>query len=112
VRVIHGEVFDVAVDLRKDSPTYGQWFGVVLSAENKKQFFVPKNFAHGFLVLSEDAEFVYKCTDFYHANDEGGILWSDPDIGIDWPTPEGLTKDDYLISDKDTKWDGIKSLAR
>ena len=83
VRVINGEVFDVAVDLREGSKTYGKWFGVVLSAENKKQFFIPKNFAHGFVVLSDYAEFAYKCTDFYHPDDEGGIIWNDPDIGID-----------------------------
>ena len=83
VRVIRGEVFDVAVDLRKGSPTYGQWHGEILSEENKKQFFIPKNFAHGFLVLSEYAEFCYKCTDFYHPNDEGGLLWSDPEIGVE-----------------------------
>ena len=85
VRVISGEVFDVAVDLRKASRTYGKWIGVRLSAENKKQFFIPKGFAHGFVVLSDEAEFVYKCTDFYKGDDEGGILWNDPDIGIEWP---------------------------
>ena len=85
VRVIRGEVFDVAVDMRKGSPTYGQWYGARLSEENKKMFFIPKNFAHGFLVLSDYAEFTYKCTDFYHQNDEVGILWNDPDIGIEWP---------------------------
>ena len=85
VRVIKGKVFDVAVDLRKDSPTYGQWEGVILSEENKKQFYVPEGFAHGFLVLSDEAEFTYKCTDFYDAEDEGGILWNDPEIGIEWP---------------------------
>lgn len=105
VRVIRGEVFDVAVDLRKDSKTYGKWFGVVLSEENKKQFFVPKNFAHGFLVLSDYAEFAYKCTDFYHPNDEGGLIWNDPDIGIEWPLQEGV---ELIMSDKDQKWPGIK----
>ncbi len=104
VRVISGEVFDVAVDMRADSATYGKWFGLILSAENKKQFYIPKHFAHGFIVLSDMAEFAYKCTDFYHANDEGGILWSDPAIGIDWPMPEGFTKDDLIISDKDRLW--------
>ena len=79
VRVVSGEVYDVAVDLREGSPTYGQWHGVLLSAENKKQFFIPKNFAHGFVVLSESAEFAYKCTDFYHPNDEGGLAWNDPE---------------------------------
>lgn len=107
VRVVSGEVFDVAVDLRKDSATFGKWFGVRLSAENKKQFYIPKNFAHGFIVLSDYAEFTYKCTDFYHPNDEGGILWSDPKIGINWPMPVGMTKEDLIISDKDTKWGGI-----
>lgn len=109
VRVVSGEVFDVAVDLREGSSTYGKWFGVVLSAENKKQFFIPKNFAHGFLVLSETAEFAYKCTDFYHPNDEGGILWSDPEIGIEWPIPKGL---ELIISEKDTKWEGILALKK
>ncbi len=85
VRVLAGEVFDVAVDLRPDSATYGKWFGVLLSAENKKQFFIPKNFAHGFLVLSDYAEFAYKCTDFYHPGDEGGLKYDDPDIGVEWP---------------------------
>ncbi|MBR1875191.1 dTDP-4-dehydrorhamnose 3,5-epimerase [Candidatus Saccharibacteria bacterium] len=85
VRVVSGEVYDVAVDLRPDSKTYGKYFGVKLSAENKKQFFIPKNFAHGFLVLSETAEFVYKVDDFYHPNDEGGILYNDSEIGIKWP---------------------------
>ena len=109
VRVVNGEVFDVAVDIRKGSPTYGQWFGVVLSAENKKQFFIPKDFAHGFLVLSDYAEFRYKVTDFYHPNDEGGIIWDDKDIGIEWPVPEGM---ELIFSEKDTKWPGIKSLNR
>lgn len=109
VRVISGEVFDVAVDLREGSKTYGKWFGVILSAENKKQFFIPKNFAHGFLVLSENAEFSYKCTDFYHANDEGGIIWNDPEIGIDWPIPEGM---ELIMSEKDTKWNGISALKK
>lgn len=110
VRVIKGEVFDVAVDLRAGSKTYGQWFGIYLSAENKKQLFIPKNFAHGFIVLSDSAEFAYKCTDFYHPNDEGGILWSDPRIGIEWPMPEGFTTDDLIISDKDRVWPGIKDI--
>ena len=105
VRVVRGEVFDVAVDLRKGSPTYGQWFGVRLSEENKKQFFIPKNFAHGFYVLSETAEFCYKCTDFYHPNDEGGLLWNDPDIGIEWPLLDGV---ELNLSEKDKKWGGIK----
>ena len=105
VRVVVGEVFDVAVDLRPGSRTYGKWFGVTLSAENKKQFFIPKNFAHGFVVLSDYAEFAYKCTDFYHPNDEGGLKFDDPDIGIDWPV---ASKEDLIMSDKDTKWGGIK----
>ena len=109
VRVVNGEVFDVAVDIRKGSPTYGQWFGVVLSAENKKQFFIPKDFAHGFLVLSDYAEFCYKVTDFYHPNDEGGIIWDDKDIVIEWLVPEGMER---IFSEKDTKWPGIKSLNR
>lgn len=101
VRAINGEVFDVAVDLRKDSTTYGKWEGVILSEENKKQFYVPEGFAHGFLVLSDEAEFTYKCTDFYNGEDEGGILWDDPDIGIDWPL-DGI--DEVLLSDKDKMW--------
>ena len=109
VRVISGEVFDVAVDLREGSATYGQWHGELLSAENKKQFFIPKGFAHGFLVLSDYAEFCYKCTDYYHANDEGGLLWSDPEIGVEWPIPEGM---ELTISDKDKKWGSIKDLKK
>ncbi len=107
VRVISGEVFDVAVDMREGSPTYGQWFGVVLSAENMKQFYIPKHFAHGFLVLSEHAEFCYKVTDFYHPNAESGIIYNDPDIGIEWPIPEGM---ELIMSDKDTKWGQLKDL--
>ncbi len=106
VRVIRGEVFDVAVDLRKGSPTFGKWHGEILTEENKKQFFIPKNFAHGFLVLSKTAEFCYKCSDFYHANDEGGIYYADPEIGIEWPIPEGL---ELIMSDKDTKWAGFSA---
>ena len=108
VRVVSGEVFDVAVDLRPGSKTFGKWYGVILSAENKKQFFVPKNFAHGFLVLSDYAEFCYKCTDFYHPNDEGGLIWNDPEIGVKWPIPEGMG---LIFSEKDQKWPGIKSLS-
>ncbi|WP_234123145.1 dTDP-4-dehydrorhamnose 3,5-epimerase [Clostridium hydrogenum] len=100
VRVIKGEVFDVAVDLRKNSETYGKWVGVTLSEENKKQFYVPTGFAHGFLVLSEEAEFCYKCTEFYHPESEGGIMWNDPDINVEWPT-EGI--DNIILSDKDQK---------
>lgn len=120
VRVIKGEVFDVAVDLRKDSKTYGKWYGVILSAENKKQFLIPEGFAHGFLVLSDTAEFCYKVTDFYHANDEGGIAWNDPKINIEWPNVVGkyngsASKDGYTLkdgtplnlSDKDQKWKNL-----
>lgn len=85
VRVLKGEVFDVAVDLRKNSPTYGQWVGAVLSEENKRQFMIPRGFAHGFVVMSDYAEFAYKCDELYHPEDEGGIMWNDPAIGIDWP---------------------------
>lgn len=98
VRVISGEVFDVAVDLRLESKTYGKWHGETLSAENKKQFYIPEGFAHGFLVLSETAEFCYKCTDFYHPGDEGGLRWNDPTIGIQWPLPAGM---EPLLSKKD-----------
>lgn len=98
VRVVRGKVFDVAVDLRKDSKTYGKWFGVELSAENMKQFYIPEGFAHGFLVLSDVAEFCYKCTDFYHPGDEGGLLWNDEEIGVEWPLEEGV---DLIISEKD-----------
>ena len=104
VRAVRGTVFDVAVDLRTGSETYGKWFGVVLSAENKKQFYIPEGFAHGFLVLSDEAEFAYKCTDFYHPNDEGGLKWDDPEIGVEWPMPEGMTKEELTISEKDQKW--------
>lgn len=105
VRAIRGTVYDVAVDLRADSETYGKWFGVILSAENKKQFYIPEGFAHGFLVLSDEAEFAYKCTDFYHPGDEGGLLWSDPKIGIDWPIEPDMQ---LIISDKDKKWSGLE----
>ncbi len=98
VRCIRGEVFDVAVDLREGSPTFGKWEGVLLSAENKRQFFIPKDFAHGFLVLSDEAEFVYKVDDYYHPNDEGGLMWNDPDIGVQWPIEEGF---EIKLSDKD-----------
>ena len=105
VRVVRGKVFDVAVDLRSDSKTYGKWFGVELSAENMKQFYIPEGFAHGFLVLSDEAEFCYKCTDFYHPGDEGGLAWNDPEIGVGWPLEEGV---DLIISEKDQKWKGLK----
>lgn len=96
VRVLEGEVFDVAVDLRKGSKTYGKWVGVILSEENKKQFMIPRGFAHGFVVLSETAVFAYKCDDFYHPEDEGGIMWNDSDINIEWPYHGEL-----LLSEKD-----------
>ena len=99
VRVLSGRVFDVAVDLRKNSPTFGKWFGVELSGENKKQFYIPEGFAHGFLVLSQTAEFCYKCTDFYHPEDEGGMIWNDPTVGISWPEFSDGTA--YLLSEKD-----------
>ena len=117
VRAIKGRVFDVAVDLRAGSATYGKWYGVELSDENKKQFLIPRGFAHGFLVLSDTAEFCYKCDDFYHANDEGGLAWNDPAIGIEWPgltgiytgsaNAEGYCLSDgtpLRLSDKDQKW--------
>ncbi|MCR5178691.1 MAG: dTDP-4-dehydrorhamnose 3,5-epimerase [Lachnospiraceae bacterium] len=107
VRVLDGEVFDVAVDIRKGSPTWGKYFGVVLTGENKKQFFIPKNFAHGFVVLSETATFAYKCTDFYHPEDEGGIMWNDPKIGIEWPIPEGV---EPSLSDRDRLWGDLDSI--
>lgn len=109
VRVVKGEVFDVAVDLREGSRTYGKWFGVILSAENKKQFFIPQGFAHGFLVLSENAEFLYKCSDFYHPGDEGGLLWSDPDLGVKWPIPENM---ELILSEKDQKWGSFREFRK
>lgn len=107
VRVIKGEVFDVAVDMRKGSPTYGQWYGVILTEENMKQFYIPENFAHGFLVLSDYAEFCYKVTDFYHPGDEGGIMYNDPDVGVEWPIPEGM---ELILSERDTKWGPLKDI--
>ncbi len=101
VRVIVGKVYDVAVDLRESSKTYGKWYGVELSAENKKQFLIPKGFAHGFLVLSDYAEFCYKCDDFFHPDDESGIAYNDPTINVDWHIPEGLQ---LRLSDKDKAW--------
>ena len=98
VRVLKGEVFDVAVDLRKGSETYGKWVGVVLSEENKRQFMVPRGFAHGFVVISETAEFAYKCDEFYHPEDEGGIMWNDPEIGVEWPDVGEI-----ILSEKDKK---------
>lgn len=124
VRVIKGAVFDVAVDLRSGSATYGKWYGVVLTAENRKQFLIPRGFAHGFLVLSETAEFCYKCDDFYHPEDEDGIAWNDPDIGIVWPevagtyngtaNAQGYTLSDgtpLKLSEKDQLLSGICQLA-
>lgn len=120
VRVIKGTVFDVAVDLRFDSITYGHWHGELLTEENKKQFLIPRGFAHGFLVLSDIAEFCYKCDDFYHPNDESGIAWNDPEIGIVWPklngryqgtaSAIGYTIDgiSLKLSEKDQKWLGVK----
>lgn len=96
VRVLKGEVFDVAVDLRKGSDTYGQWIGAVLSEENKRQFMIPRGFAHGFVVMSDYAEFAYKCDELYHPEDEGGIMWNDPAIGIDWPNVGEI-----ILSEKD-----------
>ncbi|MBQ1519990.1 MAG: dTDP-4-dehydrorhamnose 3,5-epimerase [Clostridia bacterium] len=107
VRVLRGEVFDVAVDLRRGSATYGRWHGEVQSAENKKQFYIPEGFAHGFYVMSEIAEFCHKVTDFYHPNDEGGIRWNDPDIGVDWPIIEGVP---VLLSEKDKVQPFIREL--
>ncbi|MBQ2734963.1 MAG: dTDP-4-dehydrorhamnose 3,5-epimerase [Clostridia bacterium] len=120
VRVIRGEVFDVAVDLRVGSATFGKWFGVLLSAENRKQFYIPEGFAHGFLVLSDVAEFCYKCNDFYHPGDEGGLAWNDPSVCVQWPgvcgTYRGSAKaDGYTLSDgtplclsaKDEAWGNL-----
>ena len=103
VRVLEGEVFDVAVDLRKDSKTYGKWVGVILSSENKRQFMIPRGFAHGFVVLSESATFTYKCDEFYHPEDEGGLMWNDEDINIEWPY-EG----EVLLSEKDKNHPSLK----
>ena len=121
VRAVRGEVFDVAVDLRRNSDTYGKWYGVILSDENMKQFLIPEGFAHGFLVLSDIAEFCYKVNDFWHPNDEGGMAWNDPESGIEWPrvkgryqgspSASGYTLDDgtpLILSDKDQRWSGIK----
>ena len=109
VRAVRGTVFDVAVDLREKAATYGKWFGVILSAENKKQFYIPEGFAHGFLVLSDEAEFAYKCTDFYQPGDEGGLKWDDQEIGVDWHIEEGM---ELIISEKDKKWGGFKETFR
>lgn len=106
VRVISGEVYDVVVDIRKDSKTYGQWYGATLSAEKKNMMYVPEGFAHGFYVLSDTAEFLYKCTDFYDPASEAGIMWNDPTIQIDWPIPAGESP---IISEKDTKHPNFSS---
>ena len=112
VRCISGEVFDVAVDLRPGSKTYGKWEGVILSEENKKMFMIPKGFAHGFLVLSDSAEFAYKCDDVYNHEAEGGLLFNDPDVNIAWPEVEGMTKDELLTSPKDALWPTLKELEK
>lgn len=121
VRVIKGKVFDVAVDIRKDSKTFGKWYGIELTEENKKQFYISEGFAHGFLVLSDVAEFCYKVTDFYHPGDEDGIAWNDPLIGIDWgvvgnyansASAKGYTLLDGTalnLSEKDQQWNNLKN---
>lgn len=105
VRVVKGTVYDVAVDLRENSPTYLKWYGIELSEENKKQFFIPKGFAHGFLVLSDYAEFCYKVDDFFHPNDEGGIAYNDPTIGVKWPIGDDMQ---IILSEKDKAWQPLK----
>lgn len=125
VRAIRGRIFDVAVDLRAGSPTFGQWYGLELSEENKKQFYISPGFAHGFLVLSDTAEFCYKCTDFYCPADEGGLAWNDPEVGIVWPEvsgghPGSACADSYrlsdgtglLLSDKDQQWPGLSQVFK
>ncbi|MBP1889148.1 dTDP-4-dehydrorhamnose 3,5-epimerase [Clostridium moniliforme] len=107
VRVVSGAVYDVAVDLRKGSPTYGQWEGVLLTSENKRQFYVPEGFAHGFLVISDEATFNYKCTNFYAPEYDGGVLWNDPDIDVEWPL-DGIDK--ILLSEKDKNQKRLKEL--
>ena len=109
VRCIKGEVFDVAVDLRPGSKTYGKWEGVILSEENKKMFMIPKGFAHGFLVLSDEAEFSYKCDDIYNPGAEGGLKWDDPEIAIKWPMGD-LRKEDLLTTEKDANWPTLDEL--
>ncbi|QXM06347.1 dTDP-4-dehydrorhamnose 3,5-epimerase [Crassaminicella indica] len=109
VRVIKGEIFDVVVDLRKDSNTYGNWYGCILNDENKRQLYVPESFAHGFLVLSSEVELIYKCSSFYHPEDECGIIWNDPDINIAWPLD---AVDTVILSDKDQHWSSFKAYNR
>ncbi len=111
VRVLKGEVFDVAVDLRPNSKTYGKWEGVILSEENKKMFLIPKGFAHGFLVLSEEAEFTYKCDDMYNHQAEGGLAWNDQDVAINWPLGD-MKQEDLITSEKDAKWPTLKELKQ
>lgn len=113
VRVIRGSVWDVAVDLRKASPTFGKWFGTELNAVNKKMFYIPEGFAHGFITLEDDTEFIYKCTDFYHPEDEAGIYYNDSEIGIKWPFTEfGIRSDQILLSGKDAKLPALKEYFR
>ena len=109
VRVIKGEVYDVAVDLRQNSETFGKYFGVLLSEENKKQFYIPEGFAHGFLVLSDEAEFVYKCTNYYDPTSEAGLMWNDPDIGIEWPVKDGM---EIILSEKDKVHPSFKEYCK
>ena len=108
VRVVRGEVFDVAVDIRKGSPSFGLWEGVILSEENHRQFWVPPGFAHGFVVLSETADFEYKCTDYYDPTDEGGLRWDDPDLAIDWPQ---INSQAFKLSEKDAAASSFKTLC-
>ena len=110
VRCIKGVVFDVAVDLRPGSKTYGKWEGVILSDENKRMFYIPRGFAHGFLVLSDIAEFCYKVDDIYNHEAEGGLMWNDPDVAIEWPDVPGMSPNEYLTSEKDAKWPSLKEL--
>ncbi|MGC8819449.1 MAG: dTDP-4-dehydrorhamnose 3,5-epimerase [Athalassotoga sp.] len=107
IRVVRGEVFDVAVDIRRDSPTFGRWYSVILSEENKRMFYIPEGFAHGFLVLSDEVDFLYKCTDYYYPDEDCGIIWNDPDIGIDWP----LNGIEPILSEKDKKRPDFKQVA-
>lgn len=112
VRVTKGAVYDVAVDLRKNSPTYGKAYGVLLTEDNDLQFFIPENFAHGFLVLSDEAKFCYKVNKFYQPGDEGGLIWNDPELAINWPIEEVGGLDKLTFSEKDTKWPTLKELVR